>query len=200
MDFELKLLDQYWIMGSRDPEGDPADTTSHGKIRLSVDGENIVNADADYGINQSAVSLLQTIFVDHIPDDRRWNPIFYHGCSIITTCPNCIVDFRVRHESDEFVILDQFYVTGGQSDADPMRYYDKCVRVRAPQYARAVVEFAKEAFAFLPKGKTGGQEYEVSAYHFLKERHEKLINLAEEYIQTGLITDNMKQYALDSKV
>jgi len=87
-DFQIKLLDQYWIMGSRDPDGDPKDLTSHGKIVFLINGQDFsgyYNPDTDYGLNQSAIRLLQTIFLDNVPSDKRVNPIFYHGCSIICT-------------------------------------------------------------------------------------------------------------------
>jgi len=200
--FDLQLLDQYWFHGSRVPSGDPFDVTSHGKIRLLIDGEDIAGCedpDSDYGINQSAVRLLQTIFIDNIPDAGRDNPVFYHGCSIVCTCPNCIIDFRVRHDSDGSVELDHFYVTGGPSGANAARFEDKYIRIANLDYARPVVRFAKRALKFLPENKIGA-DHEISAYKFLKEQHAHLIDLAEDYLQTGRISEGMKQYAIGVQV
>ena len=114
--FRLKLMNQHWIDGSLNPAGEPFDLTSHGNILLEINGEDITCCqypDSELGINQSAVTLLQTVFTDHIPqyaNNRIHKPIFFHGCSIFVTCPKRILDFRVRHDNEGMVVLDHLYV------------------------------------------------------------------------------------------
>ncbi len=51
--FALRLLDHYWIQGSREPQGEPSDATSHGKVSVRVAGIEVSGTgegDADYGM------------------------------------------------------------------------------------------------------------------------------------------------------
>ena len=198
--FELKLLDQYWISGSRDPEGEPEDATSHGRIALVIDGEDISGCedqDTDYGINQSAVALLQSIFIDHVA--MEWpsygpSPVFFHGCSILATCPNCIIDFDVRHLPADKVSLTHFHVSGGPRDSDPRRFHDRAVCLFNLDYARIALEFAARAFEFLPAKK--GLDYEVRFYQMLRSEHEVLMSLAGGYLRDRSISEGMRSRAL----
>ncbi|NIP23129.1 MAG: hypothetical protein GWN67_05695 [Phycisphaerae bacterium] len=204
--FELKLIDQYWLpvseSSSRDPNGCPEDTTSHGKIELCINGQDISgcdNQDTDYGINQSAVKLLQTVFIDH--DLDKTSPLFFHGCSILGTCPNCIIDFKVNHISDDKVVLDHFYVSGSQKGGDSMSFYDKSVCLSNIEYAKAILSFARKALEFLPiDKKSPGLEHEVEYYKQLRIEHKELISLVEKYLQECSISQAMKERAASFEV
>jgi hypothetical protein len=191
----LKLLDQYWGGGSHYRDAEPDDVTSHGKVELLVGDVDLAGCDSpetDYGINQSAVRLLQTTFADHQPvpwrSEESYNPVFFHGCSIFGTCPNCVIDFRVQHNSDGTVLFDQFYVSGG-SASDPKRFHDISARVSLLDYAQEVREFAAASLAFLPPVK--GLEHERSYYRALLAEHEFLLSLLERSLQTG---DDLSKY------
>lgn len=197
--FRLELADQYWIrgVGSDFANEDP---TSHGRVSVRVNGVEISRSGhehTDYGVNQSAVRLLQTVFIDHTPQKwqpgSRFNPVFFHGCDIFGTCPNCIIDYRVTHHADAAVTLDRFYVTGGDEDADPDEYIDMTVRIPRREYALQVLEFSKKAFDFLPEEK--GMEHEMPAYRRLRAEHAALIKMVEEYLKTGIVTTQMKNRA-----
>jgi hypothetical protein len=194
-DFQIKLLDQYWIMGSRDPEGDPNDLTSLGKISLHINGQDISgcgDTDTAYGLNQSAIRLLQTIFLDHVPSEKRENPIFYHGCSIICTCPNCIIDYRVQHHCGT-VVLDQFYVSGGSKTDSPDRYKHLLANLDNVQYAKEIIQFSQEVLDFLPPTKTANEmdRWELEIYFLLRDELTTLIDLAHTYVDSGIISDVM---------
>jgi hypothetical protein len=194
--FDLHLIDQYWIDGSREPEGCTEDATSHGNLELIINGIDISgcqNENTDYGLNQSAVRLLQTIFIDNQSHDHS-NPIFYHGCSVQCTCPNCIINYRVRHTDDGRVTLDRFYVTGGASDLDPKRYYDMEAEVSNTEYARKISRFAGEVLEFLPQSK-GCDPYDIGSYEMLRCELRHLLELSREFIATGVISSEMQRRA-----
>jgi hypothetical protein len=200
--FDIFISDQYWIDGSREPEGCPEDTTSHGKIKLVINGTDISgceNEDTDYGLNQSAVRLLQTIFVNNASQNFN-NPIFYHGCSVLVTCPNCIINFRVRHKKDGRVSLDRFYVTGGADHLDPKRYHKKKIVISKLEYAQKIVQFSEEALSFLPQTKQGEPYYEIDAYKKLRGELKDLIDLAKGYLQTKVVSSDMKRRVLGFSV
>lgn len=189
-DFSLKLLDQYWWNGSRDREAEPEDATSHGKVALVVGGVDLAccdSPDTQYGINQSAVRLLQTAFADHEPRPFQvgepYNPVFYHGCSILGTCPNCVIDFRIQHTADGQVTLDRFHVSGGAEPRDPDRYTGRSVTMSATEYACQVRVFAAAALAFLPPVK--GLEHERSYYRALLAEHAFLLRLLDRCLRDG---------------
>ena len=163
--FHLELLNQHWINGSTDPVGEPADVTSEGNILLEINGEDISGCalkDNELGINQSAVALLKSIFLNHFPDEdwfRDPPPLFPHGCYILGTCTNRVVDFRVRHIPGDKVALDHFIVTG---IGDWKRYYGETVVIPNIEYARQILAFAEKSFTFLKPGR--GKDYEASAH------------------------------------
>jgi hypothetical protein len=186
--FHLKLLNQHWIQGSTDPDGEPSDVTSHGDILLEINGEDISGCelpDNELGINQSAVALLQSVFINHDLNDNQ--PIFYHGCWILGTCPNRIIDFRVIHTNQNEVKLDHFIVTGiGNS----MKHYQKNCTIPNLDYARQILEFSEESFEFLKPER--GEDDEAPAYSSLRREQEALINLVKEYLFIGEISASMR--------
>jgi hypothetical protein len=177
-EFNLKLINQHWLGNSIEQH---YDLTSHGNILLEISGQDISGcqySDSDLGINQSAVALLNSVLNDHIPeyaDNRISEPIFYHGCSIMSTCPNRIIDFRVRHNKEGIVTLDCFYVTGNDLP-EPKKYYDLKVTLPNVEYAKQVLEFAEQALKFLPKDKKG-DKWEVDLY---KSNRKELANLIKK--------------------
>lgn len=194
-DFKIELLDQYWIRGASDPDGNPEDLTSHGKIAVIINGQDISGCEdrhTDYGLNQSALRLLQTVFLDHSPSDGHSNPIFYHGCSIICTCPNCVIDYRVQH-LDRRVVLDQFFVSGGAESESSDRYRHLEVHLENLQYADTIIKFSEEVLDFLSLSKktSGIDRWELDIYFQLRSELVSLLNLGREYIATRAITDVM---------
>jgi hypothetical protein len=198
MNFELKLLDQYWFSDSRNPDGNPDDTTSHGKISLIINGLEMSGCDdsgTEYGINQAAVQLLKSIFIDHEMDIIM--PMIPHGCSIIGTCPNCIIDFTVTHLDGQNIKLGDFYVTGGKNGEDRNRYANHVCVVSLNDYIKQIVGFADKSLRFLPLEKVG-EQYEIDAYMSVRRFHDKLLNLAYKYLDNHILTDEMKQIAREA--
>jgi hypothetical protein len=187
--FELKLLSQYWINGSTQLYGEIDDTTSHGDISLKINGVEISGCDqaeSDLGINQSAVSLLKSIFNDHQPDEH--GPIFYHGCSIITTCPNRIIDFAVVH-TDNHVKLDRFKVSGIDFDQSMKKYIDEIsITIPTVTYAAQILPFAEQSLDFLSAPNRGINAYdstynwEASVFAQLRMEHQDLLDRLRKYL------------------
>jgi hypothetical protein len=194
--FDLKLLNQPWFEGQTDSNAMPWDTTSHENIRLVINGEDISGCelpDNELGINQSAVALLQSVFTDHELDENY--PMFFHGCWILGTCPNRIIDFRVIHGKND-VTLDHFIITGID---DSKKHYEKRAVIANKEYANQILDFAREAFKILTP-KRGDLDYEADAYISLKKEHEELISMVVEYLNIGTITDKMKNRARSFKL
>jgi hypothetical protein len=189
--FHLELLNQHWIGGSTDPDGEPFDVTSEGNILLEINGEDISGCalkDHWLGINQSAVALLESIFLNHFPDEENFvvpPPLFPHGCWILGTCPNRVIDFRVRHIPGGVVILDHFIVTGSGMD-DRKKHYEKIVSIPNIEYARQLLAFAEKAFMFLNPDR--GEDYEAEAYTTLRKEHEKLMDITRTYLTEGVMS------------
>jgi hypothetical protein len=194
--FELKLLNQHWFENRDDPNSMQWDTTTHGNIRLAVNGEDISGCDLpdnELGINQSSVALLRSVLIDHELDEN--DPLFYHGCWILGTCPNRIIDFRVTHDLDD-VNLDHFVVSGVN---DPKKHFEKRIVISNREYAEQILEFAREAFKILSP-KRGDLDYEAAAYISLKKEHKILILMVEEFVRTGIITNKMTKRAESFKL
>ena len=194
--FDLKLLNQHWFEGQADSNPVPWDTTSHGNIRLVINGEDISGCefpDNELGINQSAVALLQSVFIDH--ELNELSPLFFHGCWILGTCPNRIIDFRIKHNNND-VTLDQFIVTGIENSR---KHYEKRVVIANKEYANQILDFAREAFKILTPTR-GDLDYEAKAYISLKTEHEKLISMVNNYLNKGTITDKMRDRVKSFKV
>ncbi len=142
--FELQIRDQYWLS---EPEDHVRDGCSHGGIRAVIGGTVVTSPDAEYGISQSALSLLRTLERDHAPSDRVSEGYYLlcHGCGFPTHfgCSNFGTDWVVRHQG-EAVFLSQptHYDMVGETEFD--------VRARVPleHYRRQVVAFAEEARNF----------------------------------------------------
>jgi hypothetical protein len=142
--FQLEITDQHWL---GEPREQSHDGCSHGGIRAVIDGTVVTSEDAEYGITQSALSLLRTVEKDH----SRSEPVsggylLCHGCGYPTHfgCSNFGTDWLVRHEGDT-VVLSQpshFDALGGETKFD--------VRAAVPidDYRRQVIAFAETARDF----------------------------------------------------
>ncbi|MBN1644307.1 MAG: hypothetical protein JW856_05780, partial [Dehalococcoidales bacterium] len=145
----------------------------------------------DLGINQSAVALLESVFLNHTPDEKHGfypYPLFFHGCAINGTCGNRIIDFRVRHISHDNVLLDHFIVTGINNWN---KYYRNKLVIPNMEYAQQILEFAQDSLKFLRSER--GVGWEASAYSALKKDHEELFSLANDYIRTGKISASTRK-------
>jgi hypothetical protein len=216
--FQLKLLSHHWIQGSTDPYGEPGDVTSHGNVSLVINGEDISGcqyADSELGINQSSVALLQSVITDHEFEESLNSPIFYHGCTLLGTCPNRVIDYRVRHIAEEKVILDHFIVTG-HAIADSKTHFEEVLTIPNIEYASQVLTFAEEALKFLPKKRRFNKvpmyvedgsielkptpdldKWEFKLYEALRSEHEDLITIVKKYLKEGRISDRMRKRASD---
>lgn len=104
--FELEITDQHWL---GEPREQVRDGCSHGRIRAVIGGVRVTSDEAEYGISQSALSLLRTLERDHTPQDPVSDYfLLCHGCGYPTHfgCANFGTDWVVRHDGDT-VFLSQ---------------------------------------------------------------------------------------------
>jgi len=146
--FELQIKNQHWL---GDPPDQIHDGCSHGGIRAVVGGIVITSDEAEYGISQSALSLLRTLEADHCPAERvSAGYLLCHGCGYPVSfgCGNFGTDWVVRHE-DGGVFLSQpsHFEPSGETEFD--------VRVHVPigHYRTQVVAFAETARDFFSRAR-----------------------------------------------
>lgn len=141
--FELQIIDQHWL---GEPSEQLHDGCSHGGIRAVIGGTVVTSSDPEYGVSQSALSLLRTIEDDHGPAHPvSGGYLLCHGCGYPTHfgCGNFGTDWIVRHEAD-MVFLSQ---PTHYSAADTTEF-DVQARVPIYDYRRQVVAFAEEVRDF----------------------------------------------------
>jgi hypothetical protein len=125
------------------------DQCSHGSIFCEIAGVVVTTDEPDYGIIQSALSLLRSLERDHPPDDGTDDlPIagflLCHGCGypLGLGCTNFGTDWKVRHEGNDVVLSEPFLMSASQTGND--------IEARVPlaEYRRQIVSFAHEARRF----------------------------------------------------
>jgi hypothetical protein len=142
----------------------------------------VVTSDEDeYGISQSALSLLRTLEQDHAPAGPvSGGYLLCHGCGYpdIFGCPNFGTDWVVRHEGDTVVLSQAAHyaaVPVGRADRLQETEFDVRARVPIDHYRRQVVAFAEEARDFyLASGprqlEEGEQEFHQQFWAEFEER------------------------------
>lgn len=138
-EFELAITDQHWLGEEHEQSHDGC---THGGIRAAIAGTVVSSEEREYGISQSALSLLRTLEQGHSADEPvSGGYLLCHGCGYPTHfgCPNFGTDWVVRHE-DHTVVLTQpnhFDASAGQTVFD--------VRAALPfdEYRGQVIAFAE---------------------------------------------------------
>lgn len=141
--FELAVEDQHWL---GEPSEQSHDGCSHGGIRAVIGGVVVSSADREYGVSQSALSLLRTLEQDHSPAEPvSGGYLLCHGCGYPTHfgCSNFGTDWVVRRDGDT-VLLSQptHFDSSGETE------FDVQARVPIEHYRRQVVAFAKQVRGF----------------------------------------------------
>jgi hypothetical protein len=136
--FQVRMVDQGWLLP--DVEND---FRSVGRLTLTIDGQEIVSSDEQYGIAETALALLRTIDRDFHPDPGH--RLVLHGCGLVVMsgCPIGAV-WRVQHSGESVHISDvALYPT--TNDEMAVRFEGLRVMVPSDEYARDVVSFARAA-------------------------------------------------------
>lgn len=111
--FELDVTNQHWL---GEPDEQSHDGCSHGGVRAVIGGTRVTSDSTDYGISQSALSLLRTLERDHTPSSPvNDGYLLCHGCGYPTHfgCPNFGTDWVVRHEGDVVFLSQPTHVDVG---------------------------------------------------------------------------------------
>jgi hypothetical protein len=148
--FELRIRNQRWL---GEPNEQSHDGCSHGGIHAVIAGTVVTSEDDEYGISQSALSLLRTLEQDH----TRASPVsggylLCHGCGypIAFGCSNFGTDWVVHHDGDTVVLTQATHyssVPAGRADPRDTEF-DVHARVPVERYRRQIVAFAGEVRDF----------------------------------------------------
>lgn len=142
--FALHITDQHFL---GEGEEQARDGCSHGGISAVIAGTHVTSDSVDYGISQSALSLLRTLEQDHTPSERvNDSYLLCHGCAYPTHfgCPNFGTDWVVRHEDSTVVLRQPVHVDIVAGDTE----FDVQARVPIEHYRREVVALAESARSF----------------------------------------------------
>jgi hypothetical protein len=170
--FSIRILEQGWVK----PEMATTDLCSHGRLALSIGGQQIPTDDVDgYGVSEAALALLRTLASDHLSEHSR--DMFFlipHGCGFLMwSCPNSFIDWSVEHVDTGVRVYNV---------SDPSRSFDVDVIVAADVYAAEVIAFATEAktlFEGIEKH-SDDDDWEWGNYLSFWEEYDSLLASAQE--------------------
>ena len=170
--FRLELLDQDWL----DPSESHEDLCSHGHLRLTIGGVEVIGEDESYGISESALAMLRTLSADHTPHAPLAERMVFHGCGniLMMSCP-IGADFSVRHRPGLVRIEDVVRYDSTNED-EAVRFPQLEVELSDAEYQSQVVGFARTARElFVGAVKTFEDDFDAQEYQaFLGEFDELL--------------------------
>jgi hypothetical protein len=154
--FSIEIVEQGWIA----PDAGDEDLCSHGRIRLVIEDETILDGGPDFevGVSETALALLRTLDSDHTRDAPVAERLVFHGCGLILMLGCDIgVDWEVHHDGDQ-VHLSKVCVDDGPAQ-------NIATTLTRNEYEGALLAFADEAtrpFRGVTKRITG--EFERDQY------------------------------------
>ena len=142
--FEIEILEQGWLEGV-DPK---YDLCSHGKIRLVIGGQIISSGEMEYGIIESALTLLRTLNSNHNKANPVAERLITHGCGAILmiNCPIGI-DWQVTH-TPQGVRIDNVIKYDETSERLGIKYEGLETYISKEEYRKQIYEFAFKARKF----------------------------------------------------
>jgi hypothetical protein len=169
--FVLELLDQQWV------DNEPlnvSDGCSHGRIRLVINGVQIVaEGDEEWTVSTSALKLLRTVFSDYASE--RSGPLILHcGMVMMAGCP-IRVSWDVLHREDLVEISNVIRVPT-TNEATVLRFPAADTSLTLVDYGRPILQFADDVARFFstsqPRRFT--DDYDRAEFQsFIKEFDEK---------------------------
>jgi hypothetical protein len=142
--FEITLLEQDWL----GTEPAQFDLCSHGRIRLIIGGQVILDGRENYGISESALALLRTLDHDHTPEQHLSDRLIFHGCGTVLMmgCPIGL-DWSVLHHNGQVTIKN--ILRWDSPDEDRAQQFNGLeVRLTEAEYRQAIIEFAQQVIPF----------------------------------------------------
>lgn len=160
--FEIEITDQHWL---GEPHEQSHDGCSHGGIRAAIAGSVVTSDDTDYGISQSALSLLRTLEHDH----RRVEPVspgylLCHACGYpdIFGCGNFGTDWVVRHNGASVLLSEPSHFDSESGETK----FDVQAAVPIVDYRGQVLAFAEVPRAFyMTAGPRQLERWEQESHH-----------------------------------
>ncbi|MEP7159016.1 MAG: hypothetical protein ABI797_06280 [Chloroflexota bacterium] len=138
-DFALELISQKYMSAQ--------DFSAHGSIQVVIGDVVVTSDEPEYGITQSALSLLRTLENNRPDDDRDNTPLeegflLCHDCGfpISFGCGNFGTNWEVRHEGEHVILTNPLLLDGSH-----VKTFDVGARISLAAYVRQIVPFASEA-------------------------------------------------------
>ncbi len=159
--FQITIIEQSWLPGASAEE----DLCSHGRIRLLIGGQQITSGKEDYGISESALSLLRTL-----------QRVIFHGCGtmLVMGCP-IGVDWDVHHVADR-VRISKVVRYDGTGDGDATTFPNLIVDLSETEYRDQVLAFAQEAKKpFSGIAKTFADDFDRQQYNDFWREYDALL-------------------------
>ena len=159
--FRIELLDQGWLSASEPDD----DLCSHGHLRLTIGGIEVVGGSESYGISESALAMLRTLAAEHTPQAPVADRMIFHGCGtlLMMGCP-IGADFSVRHRAGLVNVGNVVrYDTTNEDQA--VRFADLDVAMPVSEYRSEVLGFAARARElFVGTNKRFGDDFDAQQY------------------------------------
>jgi len=170
--FQITIIEQSWLPGASAEE----DLCSHGRIRLLIGGQQITSGKEDYGISESALSLLRTLQRDHSAAQPVAQMLIFHGCGtkLVMGCP-IGVDWDVHHVADR-VRISKVVRYDGTGDGDATTFPNLIVDLSETEYRDQVLAFAQEAKKpFSGIAKTFADDFDRQQYNDFWREYDALL-------------------------
>ncbi|WP_170295584.1 hypothetical protein [Chengkuizengella sediminis] len=163
--FHISIVNQHWI----EDKNEEVDLCSHGQINLRVNNTIITAPDLDeeWGISESALSLLRSLRQDINSSPETSEGLILHGCGLILMigCPISI-HWSVEHANNMVKLSDFIKITSTNSKDGYQSYPNLSVEVTREEYKNQIVSFALSTKQYFDKSadKKFEDKYEKEMY------------------------------------
>lgn len=149
--FVIKIEKQEWLYGNEEE-----DLCSHGEIYINVNGNIITQSgkNENWGISESALSLLRTLDKDYVRNPTSEEGLILHGCGAILMmgCPISIY-WTVTHSGEQVVLSDFTKVKTTNPKSGSVYYPNLQISLDQKEYKNQIVQFAVQAKNFFDVSK-----------------------------------------------
>lgn len=151
--FDITIIAQYWLGTAT--SGPQRDVSSHGPLRVVVNGRAITDETFEYGASNTALALLRTLGRDHSPAAPvaecypGCSRLVFHGCGTVPMigCP-VGVDWVVEHLLENRVRLSDFRRYDVTSEKPTATFSGLTAEISSESYRASVIAFAQEVNRF----------------------------------------------------
>ena len=174
--YAIEIIKQHWLEGTKQDDI-CYDLCSHGSIRLMIGNQPIASEGNDYGISESALAMLRSVYADHTREKPLAERMVFHGCGtmLMMGCPIGL-DWSVRHEGDT-VRIDNIVCYDTTDESEAVRFPELSVSLSTSEYKCQVVQFATQAKEFFAGStKKFAEDWEKQMYDAFWVEFDQLLN------------------------